>query len=387
MPDLHIEGTCDAGFARVKEAFAENFEKRNEYGAAVAVTIGGKPIIDLWAGHADKARTRPWTRDTLVNLFSTTKGLSAICAHRLADQGKLDFDAPVVRYWPEFAQQGKDRITVRQLLNHRAGLPAIRHKLADDTAYDWTAMTSALAAEQPWWEPGTRHGYHALTYGWLVGEVIRRVTGKSVGTYFREEIAAPLALDCHIGLDARDDERCGQIIQSPPPPPGQPNIFQYAIDHPDSVTARTFNNPPTAMRLSAVNARAWRGAEIPAANGHTTARALARLYGALADGGQADGVRILSPAAITHCHEEESAGTDEVLMVPTRFSTGFMLTQPHDPLGPNPHAFGHPGAGGSLGFADPDAKLGFGYTMNKMGPYILVDPRTRHLIEAVYASL
>ena len=153
------------------------------------MTIDGKPVIDLWAGHADKARTQPWTRDTLVNVFSTTKGLTAICAHRLADQGKLDFDAPVVRYWPEFAQQGKERITVRQLLNHRAGLPAMRHQLPDDAAYEWTVMTTALAAEEPWWDPGTKHGYHALTYGWLVGEVIRRVTGKSLGTYFRDEIA------------------------------------------------------------------------------------------------------------------------------------------------------------------------------------------------------
>jgi CubicO group peptidase (beta-lactamase class C family) len=387
MADLHIEGTCDTHFNRVKEAFAENFAKRNEYGAAVTVTIAGKPVLDLWAGHADKARTRAWTRDTLVNVFSTTKGLTAICAHRLADQGKLDFDEPVSRYWPEFAQNGKERIPVRQLLNHRAGLPAIRHQLAEDAAYDWEVMTTALAAEEPWWEPGSKHGYHALTYGWLVGEVIRRITGKSVGAYFRDEIAGPLDLDCHIGLDVRNDERCGQMIQSPPPPPGQMNIFQYAMDHPASVTARTFNNPPTALKLSAVNARAWRGAEIPAANGHTTARALARLYGALADGGQVDGVRILSPAALSRCYTEESAGTDEVLMVPTRFSTGFMLTQAHDPIGPNPHAFGHPGAGGSLGFADPDARVGFGYTMNKMGPYILIDPRTRCLIDALYASL
>jgi CubicO group peptidase (beta-lactamase class C family) len=387
MTDLHIEGTCDARFDRVKEAFAENFAKRNEYGAAVAVTIAGKPVLDLWAGHADKARTHPWTRDTLVNVFSTTKGLTAICAHRLADQGKLDFDAPVSRYWPEFAQNGKERIPVRQLLNHRAGLPAIRHQLTDQAAYDWQVMTTALAAEEPWWEPGSKHGYHALTYGWLVGEVIRRITGKSLGAYFRDEIAGPLGLDCHIGLDPRNDERCGQMIQSPPPPPGQMNIFQYAMDHPASVTARTFNNPPTALKLSAVNARAWRGAEIPAANGHTSARALARLYGALADGGQADGVRVLSPAAISRCYIEESAGNDEVLLVPTRFSTGFMLPQAHDPIGPNSHAFGHPGAGGSLGFADPDAKVGFGYTMNKMGPYILIDPRTRCLIEALYASL
>jgi CubicO group peptidase (beta-lactamase class C family) len=387
MADVRIEGTCDPRFERVKVAFAENFDNRNEYGAAVAVTVDGRQIVDLWGGHADKARTRPWVRDTIVNVFSTTKGLTAICAHRLVDQGRLDLDAPVASYWPEFAQAGKDKIPVRHLLNHRAGLPALRAPLADDAFYKWEVMTSALAAEQPWWPPGTRHGYHAITYGWLVGEVIRRITGKTPGRYFRDEIATPLGIDCHIGLDARDDERCAQMIQSPPPPPDQVNLFDYASKNPESVTAKAFMNPPTAMKLGAINARAWRGAEIPAANGHTTARALARLYGALACGGEVDGVRVLGPAAIQRCYTEESSGQDEVLLVPTRFSTGFMLTQPHDPIGPNAHPFGHPGAGGSLGFADPDARVGFDYTMNKMGPYILVDPRARALLEAVYASI
>jgi CubicO group peptidase (beta-lactamase class C family) len=248
-------------------------------------------------------------------------------------------------------------------------------------------MTRALAAEPPWWTPGTLHGYHAITYGWLIGEVMRRVSGKSVGRYFHDEIASPLGIDCHIGLDPKEDERCGQMIQSPPPPPDQVNIFKYAQDNPESVTAKAFMNPPAAMKLAVVNGRAWRGAEIPAANGHTTARALARLYGALARGGEIDGVRVLTPSAIMRCSQEESYGRDEVLMITTRFSTGFMLSQPHDPLGPHSNSFGHPGAGGSLGFADPDAKLGFGYTMNKMGPYILIDPRARALIDAAYASL
>ena len=386
MTQVEIQGSCDPRFAGVRAAFAENFEKRNEYGAAVAVVIDGKPVVDLWGGHADKARTQPWTRDTIVNVFSTTKGLTAICAHRLADQGKLDFDAPVARYWPEFAAKGKDKIPVRWLLSHRAGLPAPHQQLKDTDAYDWNVMTSTLAADEPWWEPGTKHGYHAITFGWLVGEVIRRITGKSVGSYFRDEIARPLGIDCHIGLAASEDSRCGQMIASPPPPPDQVNIFEYAEKNPESVTARTFMNPPTAMKLGAVNSREWRGAEIPAANGHTTGRALARLYGALARGGEVDGVRVMGAAQIARCHSEESSGRDEVLMVPTRFSTGFMLTQPHDKWGPNAHPFGHPGAGGSLGYADPDAKIGFGYTMNKMGPYILIDPRARALIEAVYAS-
>lgn len=387
MAELKIEGTCDRRFDGVKAAFAENFAQRYEYGAAVAITIDGKPVVDLWAGHADKARTIPWQHDTLVNLFSTTKGLTAICAHRLVDQGRLELDAPVAAYWPEFARAGKDHVRVRQLLNHRAGLPALRKPIPDEAIYDWNAMTSALAAEEPWWTPGTRHGYHAITIGFLVGEVIRRITGKTLGRYFRDEIAAPLGLDCHIGLDAEDDVRCGQMIQSPRPPEGQVNIFKYAQDNPESVTAKAFFNPSGAMKLGAVNSRTWRGAEIPAANGHATARSLARLYGALACGGQLDGVRVLEPEAIARCHTEESNGRDEVLMISTRFSTGFMLSQPHDPMGPSARAFGHPGAGGSIGFADPDGRIGFGYTMNKMGPYILMDPRARALVDTLYAAL
>ena len=387
MADIRIEGNCDPRFARVKAAFADNFERRNEYGAAVAVTLEGKPVVDLWAGHTDKARTQPWQRDTIANVFSTTKGMTAICAHRLVDQGKLDLDAPVVRYWPEFGQAGKEQMPVRMLLNHRVGLPAIRKKLNDDDMYNWDTMAAALAAQEPWWVPGTGHGYHALTIGFLIGEVMRRITGKSVGAYFRDEIAKPLGLDCHIGLDAREDGRCATMLASPPPPPGQVNLFEYAQQHPESVTGYAFGNPATAMKLGAINARAWRGAEIPAANGHTNARSLARLYGALARGGELDGVRVLSGPGIVRCHTEESFGPDEVLQITTRFTTGFMLTKPDDPFGPNPHTFGHPGAGGSLGIADPDAKIGFGYVMNKMGPYVVVDPRTRVLMDAVYASI
>jgi CubicO group peptidase (beta-lactamase class C family) len=387
MAAVRIEGNCDPQFALVKDAFAENLEKRNEYGAAVAVMIDGSMVVDLWGGYADKARTRPWMRDTLANVFSTTKGLTAICAHRLASEGKLDFDAPVTRYWPEFAQSDKGHITVRQLLNHRAGLPAVRTRLQVESFYDWSYMVELLAAERPFWQPGTKHGYHAITFGWLVGEVIRRITGKSPGQYFRDELAVPLGLDCHIGLDPAQDYRCAEIRQAPPPAPGEFNLFEYATKNRDSLTAKVFLNPSDGLRSEVINSRGWRGAEIPAANGHTTARALARLYGALAHGGQIDGVRVMGGEQIENCYREESSGVDEVLMIPTRFSTGFMLTQPHDPWGPNAHSFGHPGAGGSLGFADPDASIGFGYIMNKMGSSILIDPRARALFEAVYQSL
>ena len=212
MASAAIDGLCDPRLRGVRETFVENFARYGEVGAAVAVTIDGRPVVDLWAGHADAARTRRWARDTIVNIASATKGLTAICAHRLADRGLLDLDAPVAAYWPEFAQAGKAAIPVHLLLSHRAGLPAIDAPLPTEALYAWDTMTRALAAQAPWWEPGTRHGYHAFTFGWLVGEVVRRITGKSLGRYWREEVAGPLGIDCHIGLAAEDDARVAEFI-------------------------------------------------------------------------------------------------------------------------------------------------------------------------------
>jgi CubicO group peptidase (beta-lactamase class C family) len=384
---VKIEGTCDPKFSRVKDTFAENFEKRGEVGAAAAVILDGKSVVDIWAGHADREKTRPWTRDTLVNVYSTTKGVTAICAHRLADKGLLDIDAPVAKYWPEFAQAGKDKLPVRYLLSHRAGMAAVRKPLDDDALFNWNKMTTALAEQEPWWEPGTKHGYHALTFGHLVGEVIRRITGKTPGTYLREEIAGPLGLDLHIGLDAKDDARTGDMIAMPPPGPGEPNLFAEIMKNPESVTFKAFMNPPGGMRPGLVNTREWRAAEIPAANGHTTARSLAKLYGVLARGGELDGVRVMSKEQVAKCSIEQSHGPDALLMINTRFSLGFMMSQPGAALGPNAKSFGHPGAGGSLGYADPEAKIGFGYTMNKMQASLLIDPRAIALIDSVYASM
>jgi CubicO group peptidase (beta-lactamase class C family) len=384
---VKVEGTCDPKFNRVKDVFVENFEKRNEVGAAAAVMLDGKSVVDIWAGHADREKTRPWTRDTLVNVYSTTKGVSAICAHRLADKGLLDIDAPVENYWPEFAQAGKDKLPVRYLLSHQAGLAAVRKPLDDDALFNWNKMTTALAEQEPWWEPGTKHGYHALTFGYLVGEVIRRITGKTPGKYLREEIAGPLGLDLHIGLDAKDDARTGDMIPMPPPGPGEPNLFAEIMKNPESVAFKAFMNPPNGMRPGMVNTREWRAAEIPAANGHTTARSLAKLYGVLARGGELDGVRVMSKEQVAQCSIEQSNGPDALLVINTRFSLGFMMSQPGASLGPNAKSFGHPGAGGSLGYADPEAKIGFGYTMNKMHASLLIDPRATALIEAVYASM
>jgi CubicO group peptidase (beta-lactamase class C family) len=385
--DVAVGGVCDARFRRVREAFAENFARQGEVGAAVAVTIDGKPVVDLWAGHADSARTRPWTRDTIVNIASATKGPTAICAHHLADRGLLDLDAPVATYWPEFAQAGKAAIPAHLLLSHRAGLPAIETPLPTEALYDWGTMTRALAAQSPWWEPGTRHGYHAFTFGWLVGEVVRRITGKSLGRYWRDEVAQPLGIDCHIGLPAEHDARVAEFIPIPPPPPGETDPEEELLKNAGPMVQKALNNPPKTV--ADMNTPSWRQAEIPAGNAHTNARALARVYGALACGGEVDGVQVLSPDSIERARAEQASGPDAVLFgLPTRFGLGFSLPPEGAGFGSSSgSAFGCPGAGGSIGFADPGAHIGFGYTMNQMQPGMPVDPRALRIIDALYASL
>ncbi len=383
--EVRVEGECEPRFTRVREAFERSFAN-GEVGAALAVTLDGRPVVDLWGGHADAARTRPWQRDTIVNVYSTTKGMTAICANRLIEAGTLDLDAPVAHYWPEFAQAGKASLPARYLLTHQAGLAAISTRIPSEKLYDWDFMTAALAAQQPWWEPGTQHGYHALTFGYLVGELVRRIDGRSLGTYFRDEVAKPLGVDFHIGLDERHDTRCAEMIPAPPPPPGAPNLFAAVTEKPESLTAKVFGNPP--LGAAKVNTRAWRAAEIPAANGHGDARGLARVYGTLACGGELDGVHILSAEAIARANTEQAFGTDAVLApLQTRFGLGFFLTQPMIPFGPNPRAFGHPGAGGSVAFADPDARLGFAYVMNQMQQGLAGDARGFGLIFELYEAL
>jgi CubicO group peptidase (beta-lactamase class C family) len=387
MANLTINGECDSRFSRVRDTFAENFSKYPELGAATSVVVDGRCVVDLWAGHADQAKTKPWTRDTIVNVWSTTKGLCAMCAHRLADQGKLDFDAPVAKYWPEFAKAGKGSIPVSYLLNHKAGLAAIRAPLQPEDIFSWEKVTTELARQEPWWMPGTRHGYHAITFGWLVGEVVRRISGKSLGAYFQDEIAKPLGADAHIGVGPEFDSRIAEIVYAPAPGPGEPNLFVEMMKDKTSVSYNAIFNPPTLFSQATTNSRAWRAAEIPGANGHANARALARIYGALARGGEVDGYKVLGPREIERCYTEQSKGQDAVLPITTRFGLGFMLSQPGAMIGPNPRSFGHPGAGGSWGFADPDAKVGFGYVMNQMSNEPLMDPRPAALMAAIYASL
>jgi len=385
---LTIDGHCEPRFTGVREEFFRGFTERGELGASVCVYLDGVRVVDCWGGHADERRTRPFDADTLVGVYSTGKGAVALCAHMLAERGKLDLDTPVARYWPEFAQAGKQDIPVRWLLSHRAGLPAIRRSLPAEALFDWTTMTAALAESAPWWTPGERHGYHAITYGHLVGEVIRRVDGRTVGGFLRDEVAGPLRADVWIGVPEPIDARVAEIV-APPPPAGEATMWDAILADPESVAGRTFLNPPRAPGLA--NTRAWRAAEIPAANGHASARGVARVYAALARGGELDGVRLLEPATIDGAVAEQSRGRDAVLGLPTRFGSGFMLGLPGGifECGPGRRSFGHPGRGGSVGFADPDARLAFAYVSNHhvTGTARHPDLRVARLVDAVYAAL
>ena len=385
-----IEGSADPRFAAVRDVFRENFVSGGEVGAAVTVCVDGRTVVDLWGGYANKRTHAPWTADTLTMIFSGTKAATALCAHVLASRGRLDLDAPVCRYWPEFAAAGKDRITVRMLLNHQSGLPAIARNLPPDAIFDWAALTTALAEQPPYWEPGTAHGYHALTFGWLVGEVVRRVSGHTVGTFFREEIACPLGLDFWIGLPEAHESRVA-FVRLPPPQRKASPLLAAMLDR-DSLTSRAFLNPRGMMMPGQANSRRVREAEVPAGNGMCTARALAGMYAPLATGGRAGSRELVSPSLLAQLATAESDGRDRILAITTRFTAGFIKTTDNGPddsirLGPNPEAFGHPGAGGCLGFADPVAKVAFGYVMNQMGPGLLVNARGQGLVDAVYKGL
>ena len=387
--EVKIEGTCDESFAPIREAFAENFRSRGDVGAAISVTVDGRTVVDLWGG--DAAPGRPWQRDTIVNVWSSTKGAVALAAHMLIDRGLLDLDAPVARYWPEFAAAGKDAIPVRYLLSHRAGLCGAREEITIDDLPDWHKVTSILAATEPWWEPGTDSGYHALTFGYLVGEVIRRVSGRSVGRFVAEEIAGPLGAEITIGLTDAGIARCATLSMDPPPPDSA-NAAMFAQLHPAALAA--LMNPSMAAPAAADigNNDAWRRAEIPAANGHATARGLATMYALLAQGGQHDGVRLLGPAAAERVREGQGATVDVVLGIgngglPSEWALGFLLSGDQGILGPNPRAFGHGGYGGSFGMADVEARASLGYVMNHMGNNLVGDPRQVALFDALYECL
>src|SRR4051812_43939337 len=380
-----IQGEVAAGFEPVRDAFAANFANHGEVGAAFALYVRGEKVVDLWGGVADTTTDRAWAEDTLQLVFSTTKGAAAICAHQLAQAGALDLEAPVAEYWPEFAAEGKADIPVRWLLAHRGGLPTVDAHLTPSELCAWQPIIEALAAQRPYWEPGTAHGYHALTYGWLVGEVVKRVDGRSIGRYFADEVAKPLELDFFIGLPEAEEPRVSRLetVQVGGVPaeldvsslPEEIRKLIEAARDPEGLMQRALTvSRPDALDY---NSREVHAAEIPAANGITSARSLARMYAATV--GDVDGVRLLAPSTVADAVAERSNGPDKVLMVPTRFGSGFFIPSMFSPL-LGPASFGHSGAGGSLGMADIDRQIGFGYVMNKMQQNLSGDPRTLGLV-------
>ena len=381
-----IAGSVAPGFERVKDAFAANFEHNGEVGAACSVYHRGEKVVDLWGGVADQESGRPWVEDSIVLVFSSTKGATAICANLLVQRGELDLDAPVAQYWPEFAAAGKQDIPVRFLLSHQVGLPVLDKPLAIEDFLAWEPPVNALAAQAPVWEPGTTHGYHAMTYGWLVGEVVRRVSGKSLGTFFADEVASPLGLDFWIGLPASEESRVSPMInidlEDPDIEPKGERAREMleAATNADSYLTREQTTTPLDT-----STREFLAAEFPAANGVTDARSLARMYASLIGDG-VDGVRLFTDETVRLVSRAQSDGPDAVVGVHSRFGAGFSLYSEGSHMIQD-GAFGHGGAGGSIGFADPKADIGFGYVMNKMQMVSHDDPRTVSLAQAVHDSL
>jgi len=373
---VQIQGYFDLKFEAVKDAFAALFDDPQERGAALCVQVGGETVVDIWAGVADKDGQQAWHSDTILNLFSCTKPFTAVTALQLVGEGKLELDAPVARYWPEFAAAGKERITLRHLLSHQAGLPAIRENLPAEALYDWQTMTAALAAEAPWWALGEGHGYAPITFGWLVGELLRRVERRGPGESIVARTARPLGLDFHVGLADEEFHRVATISR------GKGNLGDGAAQRmlktmmtdAQAMTTRAFTNPPSIM--TSTNKPEWRRMQQPAANGHGNARSLAGFYSGLLDGS------LLDSQLLAELTREHSVGEDRTLLTSTRFGLGCMLDQPtvaNATYGMGPGAFGHPGAGGTTGFADPERDVAVGFVTNNLGPFVLMDPRAQKL--------
>lgn len=375
MSDYAIHGSCDATFQAVAEAFEENFAKDHELGAAVAVTKNGELVVDLWGGHCDAQRSEAWQRDTIVCMMSVGKAVSSLCLHMLADRGELDLDAPVAAYWPEFGQKSKDTIPVKWVLSHLSAVP-VADAAPRGALYDWQAMTDAIAQQEPLWEPGTTPCYHTATQGFILGEIVRRVTGDTIGKFIRHEISGALGLDYQIGLTPDEEARCATMI------PSAGNVLSKAQSDSDSLLARGWGQLPADEDF---NSHLWRASEVPSANGHGNARAIASLYGILSGGGRGGGSTLLSGAALDNAITEQWSGRDIMSGLNFRLGQGFYLNCPPDrPMGPSQRAFGHSGAGGAQSFGDPDNQIGFAYSPNRMHGGIDIGSRASRLIEAVY---
>ncbi len=373
---MELHGLCNDEYTAVGDAFGANFDDGLEVGASVAVTVDGQPVVDMWAGDADPRGTA-WERDTIINVYSTTKTMAAICMLMLADRGQLDFDAPVAQYWPEFAGNGKEEVLVRHIMSHTAGLSGFDPPIAAPALYDWDAIVTGLAAQTPWWEPGTASGYHAITQGYLQGEVLRRIDGRTMGSFFRDEVAVPLRADFHIGLPESEDARVAELI---------PPIIDLANQQfdPASIAGRTLLS--CSIDATEPRTRAWRGAEIPAAGGTGNARSVARVHAALACGGTVDDVRLMSPEMVERILEPQIEGRDLVLERGVRFGMGFGLWMEDWIASPNPRHFFWGGYGGSVALVDLDARISVAYVMNRMDGELTEDQRGKNIVNAVYAA-
>ena len=371
-----IHGVCDPRFAAVRDAFAANVEGGHELGARFAFSVDGEMVVDLWAGWADRKQTVPFDERTLTLVFSTTKAVAATMIARLVEQGRLRWDQPVAEVWPEFAAQGKGAITVEQVLSHQAGLPGFVEQIDPTLWYDPPTIVAMLAAKAPMWPPGSASGYHALTVGYLVGEIFRRVDGRGLGTALREDITGPAGLDLWIGLPDSEHGRCAALK----PPVGMPQ-FGEVTDPKRAAFLSTWAGP------SGRAGGDWRRIEVPSANGHATAEALARFMSALATDGDIGGVHVLSPASVREMSRQRIRGQDLVLPFDMSWAAGFMRNEPNFFFGPSPTTIGHAGWGGSCAFADPERRVAGAYVMNRQDVHLIGDPRSRRLIEAGYASL
>lgn len=384
-----INGYCEPAFNPVAQAFARNFQHRDEVGASVCLVVDNHKVVDLWGGYTDLTATALWKENTLSLVFSCTKAATALCAHLLVDRGLLDLRAPIARYWPEFAQNGKQDATVLMALNHSVGVPALREPLKPGAYYDWDYMAERLAAEQAFWVPGNKNGYHMMSFGWTVGELVRRVSGKSLGSFFHDEIAVPLELDFWIGLPAELENRVAPVIPFVPQKGAPITAFVAALmSNPNSISHLSLMNNGSHVP----NSRRAHAAELGGGGGIANARALARLFEPLAN--PAGPIKLLSVERINAMRQVSvQTQCDQTLLIPTRFGQGFMLRMDNSEL-PDGNslvigdgAFGHVGMGGSLVFADPKYKLSFGYTMNRLGGGILVNQRGQSLVDAAYACI
>ncbi|GGR59070.1 esterase [Deinococcus seoulensis] len=371
---VNVSGTTAPGFEQVREVFIENFAERGDIGAAFAVVLNGELVVDLHGGVADPSSSRPWADDTLVNVWSTTKGVTAACFAMLADRGRIDYSAPVARYWPEFAAAGKQDVTVAMLLSHQAGLSGFRDPAQIEDFYDSEQAAARLAAAEPFWEPGTQAGYHAVTVGFMASELFRRIDGRRLREFVRDELGS---LDIHIGLPR--SRAAGAATMLAPLTLNSSSLIGDLTPAQIAALANPLIDP------LAPNDPAWQAAEIPSANGFATARGLARLYGALASDGQIDGTHLVSPATVRAATTEQFRGVDAVLGAEASWASGFLLNS-SGVYGPNQSAFGHSGWGGSFASGDPEAGIGMAYTMNQMGTDLIGDPRAMALIRAVYSS-